>query len=55
VITAASPSRPAACEGGWTLLFFGFTHCPDICPTTMAFLDDFVGELEGTEAADTAW
>jgi len=40
-------------EGQWSLLFFGFTHCPDICPTTMAFLDRFTGELEGTEAADT--
>lgn len=39
--------------GKWTLVFFGFTYCPDICPTTMAFLDRFVGELEGTEAADT--
>jgi protein SCO1/2 len=41
-------------EGHWTLIFFGFTHCPDICPTTMAFLDRFVGALEGTEVADTA-
>ena len=38
----------------WTLVFFGFTYCPDICPTTMAFLDQFVGQLEGTEAKDTA-
>ncbi len=44
---------PASLHGQWTLVFFGFTHCPDICPTTMAFLDRFVRELEGTEVADT--
>ncbi|WP_306168983.1 SCO family protein [Halomonas sp. MMSF_3323] len=25
--------------GKSTLLFFGFTHCPDVCPTTLARLD----------------
>ena len=38
-------------EGDWTLLFFGFTYCPDVCPTTLSFLAELKGSLEGTEAS----
>lgn len=43
----------ARLQGKWTLVFFGFTYCPDVCPTTMAFLNELVTQLEGTEAEDT--
>ncbi len=23
-------------RGKWVLLFFGYTHCPDVCPTTLS-------------------
>ena len=26
-------------NGKWSLVFFGFTYCPDFCPTTLAALD----------------
>ncbi|UTA47903.1 SCO family protein [Simiduia sp. 21SJ11W-1] len=32
------PFERSRLEGKWSLVFFGFTHCPDICPTTMATL-----------------
>lgn len=35
---ASAPVDAAALQGRWTLVFLGFTHCPDICPTTLAEL-----------------
>lgn len=28
----------ASLEGNWDVLFFGFTHCPDICPASLGKL-----------------
>ena len=36
-------------NGQVRLMFFGFTHCPDICPTTLARLSQAVKQLPDTE------
>ncbi|PTB21664.1 cytochrome c oxidase assembly protein [Trinickia symbiotica] len=37
-------------KGKAVVLFFGYTHCPDVCPTTMAELSQALQQL-GTNAA----
>jgi protein SCO1/2 len=32
-------------KGRWSFLFFGFTHCPDICPSTLASLSKLREQL----------
>lgn len=39
-------------EGRWTLAFFGFTSCPDICLPTLATLARMYRELKPREQAD---
>lgn len=31
----------------WQLVFFGFTHCPDVCPTTLAYMAKVLDRLGG--------
>jgi protein SCO1 len=38
VDTQGKPVTPEQLRGHPTLVFFGFTYCPDVCPTTLALL-----------------
>jgi protein SCO1 len=38
-------------SGKLTLLYFGYTHCPDVCPTTMADLAATLRELTAAQRA----
>ena len=37
---------PARLRGRWSLLFFGYANCPDICPVTMSVLGNAARQLE---------
>lgn len=39
------PFTLGSLKGHWTILFPGFTTCPDVCPTTLAFLKNLTGKL----------
>jgi protein SCO1/2 len=34
-------------KGRWTLLFFGYTHCPDVCPVTLSVLKNALALMAG--------
>jgi len=40
------PITEAAFRGRPTAIFFGFTHCPEICPTTLYELDGWLKEVD---------
>ena len=39
-------------QNKWTLVFFGYTYCPDICPLTMASIRQFYDLLEESSEAN---
>ena len=41
-------------HGKWSFVFFGYTSCPDICPTTLHVLNSVYGQLEDGTSGDAA-
>jgi protein SCO1/2 len=48
---ARAVASPALFAGRFTLLFFGFTHCPDICPLTLRQLADLRAAAQAAQQA----
>jgi protein SCO1/2 len=40
-------------RGQWSLVFFGFTHCPDVCPTALYELKQVHEKLAGRNGGET--
>jgi len=40
-------------KGGWSIAFFGYTHCPDICPSTMATMAAVQAQVKKQGLLDT--
>ena len=45
------PVDESLLQGKWSLVFFGFTYCPDFCPTTLQMLEATKQQL-GAQAQD---
>ena len=43
------PFTDADLKGKWQLVFFGYTHCPDVCPTTLNDLSLALDQLGAKE------
>jgi len=41
----SAPVTKASLTGRWTVMYFGFTHCPDICPNSLSLLNKVDADL----------
>jgi protein SCO1/2 len=49
--SAKGPVKLSAFRGKYVALYFGYTSCPDVCPTTLAGLKAAIAKLSGNQAS----
>jgi protein SCO1/2 len=55
VSDGGAPFEFRAADGGLLVVYFGYTNCPDVCPTTLADLRTALGDLgDDAERIDVA-
>lgn len=47
-----NPLTRSQLSGQWSLMFFGFTHCPDICPISLQTLADMTRAIDDADVSD---
>jgi protein SCO1/2 len=55
--TSGTPFAPERLKGHWSVVYFGFTSCPEVCPTTLHALSEVArdpasGVAEGSTEID---
>jgi protein SCO1/2 len=40
-------------SGDWSLMFFGYTHCPDVCPTSLQMMSDMMAAIDDPDVSDS--
>jgi len=45
----SKPFNNASLRDHWSFVFFGYTHCPDVCPTTLAVLNSVAQRLKDSQ------
>jgi len=48
-LAAGAPFTMKAAKGGLLLAYFGYTNCPDVCPTTLSDIGRALRELPASE------
>lgn len=52
ITSDGAPFGPPQLRHKWTFLFFGYTHCPDVCPTTLLMFKQVHAQLAAAPAIE---